>query len=120
MKPRIQLRPASVREPDDQAEYLAQSGGKSRASQFQQAAEQAFERLAAWPQMGAPYRTPNPELSGLRTWPVPGFPKHRIFYLPRADGVEVLRVLHGARDLAYLLDQDLPEAEVGETVCPND
>ena len=31
-------------------------------------------------------------------WPVPGFEKFRICYIPRVDHIDVLRVLHGARD----------------------
>ena len=27
-----------------------------------------------------------------------GFDKHLIFYLPRSDGISVVRVLHAARD----------------------
>jgi toxin ParE1/3/4 len=44
-------------------------------------------------------------LEGLRLWPVPGFERHLIFYVERADYIDVLRVLHGARDIpAVLLD----------------
>jgi hypothetical protein len=31
-------------------------------------------------------------------WAVPGFEKFRICYIARADHIDVLRVLHGARD----------------------
>lgn len=40
----------------------------------------------------------DPALAGLRLWPVPGFEKFRICYIPREDHIDVLRVLHGARD----------------------
>ena len=45
-------------------------------------------------------------LAGLRSWPVPGFPKHLIFYRVDEDLVEVVRVLHGARDLAIVLEDE--------------
>jgi toxin ParE1/3/4 len=35
----------------------------------------------------------------LRVWPVPGFDRHLVFYVERADYIDVLRVLHGARDI---------------------
>lgn len=40
-----------------------------------------------------------PEFAGVRSWPVEGFPNHLIFYLPLADGIDVLAVMHGARDI---------------------
>jgi hypothetical protein len=31
-------------------------------------------------------------------WPVPDFPDYLVWYQPTSDGIEVFRVLHGARD----------------------
>jgi toxin ParE1/3/4 len=45
-------------------------------------------------------------LSGLRRWPVREFENVLIFYLPRDDGISVVRVLHGARDWWSLLGLD--------------
>jgi len=39
-------------------------------------------------------------LSGVRSWVVPGFENYVIFYLPTQDEVQILAVLHGARDLS--------------------
>jgi plasmid stabilization system protein ParE len=61
-------------------------------------AEQAFARLAEFPEIGTPRTAFDPALAGLGLWPVPGFEKFRICYIPRADHIDVLRVLHGARD----------------------
>ena len=47
-----------------------------------------------------------PRLTGLRVFPVRGFPKHLIFYRPVADGIELVRVLHGARDVAAILAEE--------------
>jgi toxin ParE1/3/4 len=50
--------------------------------------------LAKQPLMGRA----RPELANdLRSWPVG---RYLLFYLPLRDGIEVVRVLHGARDLA--------------------
>jgi hypothetical protein len=35
------------------------------------------------------------------------FGRYVIFYLPRKRGIEVVRVLHGARDLKPLFDEDV-------------
>ena len=34
----------------------------------------------------------------MRKWRVSGFENYLVFYLPRADGVSIVRVLHAARD----------------------
>ena len=42
-------------------------------------------------------------LRRVRRWPVTGFENWLIFYLPRANGVEVVHIIHGARDIEALL-----------------
>lgn len=57
-----------------------------------------FPKLAATPQLGRQ----RSELSAqLRSFPVGCY---IIFYRPMADGIEVVRVLHGARDLPPLFE----------------
>lgn len=68
------------------------------AQRFLDEAEKAFVRLAEFPEIGTPRMAFDPALAGLRLWPVPGFEKFGICYIPRADHIDVLRVLHGARD----------------------
>jgi len=65
---------------------------------FLDEAEKAFARLAEFPEIGTPRTAFDPAHAGLRLWPVPGFEKFRICYIPREDHIDVLRVLHGARD----------------------
>ncbi len=48
----------------------------------------------------------DPALSALRMHPVQGFPERQLFYLPLPDGIGLVRVLHGRRDLARLFDQE--------------
>jgi len=43
-------------------------------------------------------------LTDLRSLP---FGRYVIFYLPRKRGIEVVPVLHGARDLGPLFDEDV-------------
>lgn len=58
---------------------------------------EAFERLASMPGLGRSQEHRRPDL---RSWPVGSY---LIFYRPLADGVEVVRVLHGSRDVDNLL-----------------
>jgi len=39
---------------------------------------------------------------GLRAWPIDGFRNHLVFYRPTDEGVDIVRVLHGARDIEAL------------------
>jgi toxin ParE1/3/4 len=73
-------------------------------SRFLEAAEAAFERLAEWPEMGSAQELHTSRLN-LRKWPVPGFPSYLIFYIPTDSGIIIERVVHGARDLAPLLEE---------------
>jgi toxin ParE1/3/4 len=87
---------------DEQALYIARDSVDT-ALRFLDAAEGAFERLRFLPEIGRRRDFIHPELSGVRCWPIPGFEKHLIFYRVDDSGLEVLRVLHSARDLAEIL-----------------
>lgn len=43
---------------------------------------------------------------GIRSWSPQGFPNHLIFYKINGDDIEVVRFLHGARDLPRYLEGD--------------
>jgi len=70
------------------------------------AIEVAFGKLAVNPELGVELKElSKSSLQNLRMWVVPRFRNYLIFYRPTANGVEVVRVLHGARDLRNLLEQ---------------
>jgi len=75
------------------------------AARFLVAAEATFERLAGMPGMGRPFLARRRRLAGVRVFPVRAFRKHLVFYRPlaRERGVEVIRVLHAARDIGSVL-----------------
>lgn len=62
-----------------------------------------FENLATHPRMGMPYPTQNPELQGILYFPAGNYPDYLIFYFPMDSGIDVVRVLHRARNLITLL-----------------
>lgn len=66
------------------------------ATRVRDAIEQTIQFLAENPGAG-PHRD---DLSpGLHSLPVHDYPHYLIIYQPLRDGISVLRVLHGARDL---------------------
>ena len=72
------------------------------ADRVREAAFRSFERLAGMPDIGTIRRYNNPALADLRFWPIPRFRRYLIFYLPAPGGVEIVRVLHGARDMTTI------------------
>ena len=90
--------------------YHARAAGLRVAQRFFTQAEATFTRLAGMPGMGACYEHEHPALAGLRVVPVSRFKKYLVFYRPIADGIEIVRVLHGARDISSLLAEGLEPA----------
>jgi toxin ParE1/3/4 len=101
---RILLRPAAERDLERQAQYIASNSGADAARRFYRAAEQTGRLIAGQPDIGRriPYR--NPLLAETRMFRVKGFTKHLIFYRPIKNGVEIIRVIHGARDIESLFE----------------
>ena len=83
--------------------YLAENAGLAVAEQFLTNAESSFNTLSANPWMGSLLTLGNQELAGMRKWPIKGFDNFLIFYMPRHDGVSIVRVLHAAQDWWGLL-----------------
>lgn len=73
------------------------------ARRFLAGVECAPDAVAAMPGIGAPRRYRHPKLEGLRMIAVQGFDRHLVFYRPTGNGIEVVRVLHAARDIEAVL-----------------
>jgi toxin ParE1/3/4 len=101
--PKVYQRAAAERDLVEQFVYLAENAGLDVADRFLANAAASFNDLAGQPMMGAPLSLQNPLLAGLRKWAVRDFGDQLIFYLPRSDGVSIIRVLHAARDWWTLL-----------------
>ncbi len=73
------------------------------ADHFTSALAVTFETLERMPEMGARCGFKKSSTKGMRRWPVPDFENWLIFYLPKTTGVEIIRVIHGARDIEVIL-----------------
>lgn len=89
----------------EHVDYLARQN-PTAALRFIEAVERAFERLAQNPKLGPLQDFDHPALRTVRRWPIPAFSTYLIFYQITDEGVRVLRVLHGARDIPALLEPD--------------
>ena len=68
------------------------------AHNFLNACNESFELLAKSVYISSLCNFDNPQLRDVRKWFVKGFKKYLIFYRPFEDGVEILHIIHGARD----------------------
>ena len=90
-----------------QAEYYDANGGTQLGDRFLAKCEAAFDRLKAFPESGTSVRYQHSRLAGCRFVLVPSFEAILIFYRPSPDQIEIVRVIHSARDLeTALVDKD--------------
>jgi toxin ParE1/3/4 len=76
--------------------YVAQDSPQA-ADRLIERLDQHCERLASFPEMGRLRDELAPSLRSLVV------SRYVVFYRPAEDGIEVIRVLHGARDVAAIL-----------------
>jgi len=84
-------------------DYAAESG-EERADRLLDLINEKCRRLAEYPELG---RARHELLVNLRSFTVKNYV---IFYQPATDGIEVLRVLHGARDVHRVFDEMVGES----------
>ena len=68
------------------------------AERYLASVDETCALLVTQPQSGILYDSRIARLNGMRRFPKKGFAKYLLFYLPRFGGIDVMRVLHGARD----------------------
>lgn len=78
------------------------------AGRFFEAYLHTLEALMAHPARGRRYTPNHVFFKDIRVVPVAGFGAYLVFSRERADRVEIIRVLHGARDLLPALEEELP------------
>ncbi len=74
------------------------------ALRFIDAAEGTFVFVAKNPEIGSLCGFKSIQAMRVRSWPIKGFEKCLMFYEVLPDGVDVIRVLHGARNLVSILE----------------
>lgn len=89
--PRILKRPEAENDLDEIWLYIAQDNPQS-ADRFLDHINEKINGLAAFPKIGV---SRDDIKEGLRVFPVGNY---LIFYFPLADGVDIVRVLHGSME----------------------
>ena len=72
---------------------LAVTAGEATAVRFLEAVKAGVARIEQFPRIGSPRLWRNQHIVGVRSWPVPGFPGHLIFYRVTSKGIRILRLL---------------------------
>ena len=99
LMPRLLKRPEAESDLDEIWWYIAQDSPQN-ADRFLDRIQERCLALADFPQMG----TSRDDLKvGLRSQP---FGNYLIFYFPLEDGIDIVRVLHGARDVDAIFHPD--------------
>jgi toxin ParE1/3/4 len=86
----------------EQFVYFGEEEGIELAERYFSAVDETCTLLVKQPRIGGLYDSGIPELAGLRRISVKGFENYLIFYLPHSGGIDVIRVIHGARDIENL------------------
>lgn len=111
MSLRVVQTPESLADIALQADYYAQKEGVTLAHRFTEAVKTTARLLTMHPWIGKKTDYTHPKLAGIRLFPLgKPFDKHLIFYRVGRDTLDIVRVVHGRRDLPRRL-LDAPGAE---------
>jgi plasmid stabilization system protein ParE len=90
-----------------QYSYYLLQGGYDLAERYLNEFEETIARLLEQPKIGARRDLPSPQLSGVCMQRVRGFDHEYIFYRPREDGIEIIRVLRDQQNVADILEEEI-------------
>jgi toxin ParE1/3/4 len=105
MNYRLIIKDRATQDLRELANYILVNGNAQIAVKFLDAAEMTFEQLLKTPSMGKITQLVVSRLGEIRQWRIKDFKDYLIFYRIQDTTVEILRVFHGARDLADILDE---------------
>jgi toxin ParE1/3/4 len=96
----VNLRPKAEVDLLEIWDFIFQSAGMSRADAFIDRLKSNFETLETFPEMGKSREGLAPNLRSIPEG------NYLIFYQSTLQGIDIVRVFHGARDLEALLEDD--------------
>jgi toxin ParE1/3/4 len=103
LKPRpVVPRSAANEDIKEALDYYLGASSVEAALGFIDALESAYRHIARAPASGSPRYAHELDIPGLRSWPLRRYP-HVVFYVERAEYIDVWRVLHGERDIPETL-----------------
>jgi toxin ParE1/3/4 len=100
------IRPKADQDLEEEAYYLAERASPEVGHRFLIAAHETFTLLASSPGIGWHSRLCHPQLTELLFFRISGFEKMLVLYLPVPDGIEIVRVIHGSRNLKAIIKRE--------------
>ncbi|HMW22644.1 MAG TPA: type II toxin-antitoxin system RelE/ParE family toxin [Burkholderiaceae bacterium] len=94
---------------DAAIDHYLDEGAEAAALGLIDELEHAYAHIGRQPGAGSPRYAHEVNLPGLRFWPLTRFP-YLVFYVERADHIDVWRVLHVRRDIPAWLHEPPGEA----------
>jgi toxin ParE1/3/4 len=95
-----------------QANCILGNGSAGAAEQFLELAEATFAQILTVPRIGKSIGFVLERMGEVRQWRIKNFQDYLIFYRVQDDQIEILRILHGSRDLEGILVR----LDVGQTI----
>ena len=94
----VELRQLAADDIDAALSYCRREAGESLAIRFVDALEAELSHLSGHPLIGSLRYSYELNIPALRSWPLEAFP-YIVFYIDRAEFVDVWRVLHARRNI---------------------
>ena len=108
MTRKVRISPAADRDIDGHIALIVREQPEA-AIRFIDALATTFDHIVHMPGMGNTRNYRNPRLAGLRMIPVSGFRNFLVFYHAASHTIDVVRVLHAARNVGKIFaGQDVP------------
>jgi toxin ParE1/3/4 len=95
--------PESMRDVEGIVQHFIDEHAPATAIKFGKSVMKTLKFLAAFPEIGAPWESRKARLQGVRFQNVRGYKNYLVFYRMVEDGLYVMRVIDGRRDLERVL-----------------
>lgn len=105
MSYRLQIQPTAEADVDQVAVFIAKDSVE-RALRFYDSVEVTYRTILEYPERWPEFESDHPALAGVRKLAVHRYSKFLVFYQIKQRTVRIIRVIHGARDLASVLLED--------------
>jgi toxin ParE1/3/4 len=106
MKFALTIFPAAEADVDAAARFIAQDNLPA-ALRFYDCVDATFTQIRDYPMRSPRYELEEPRLAHLRKRSVMKFPNYLTFYRIEEREIQIIRVLHGARDIPAILWDEL-------------
>ncbi len=91
-------RPQAERDIEECFVYIAENN-LDTAVYFLVAVEDSLDQLAEFPLVGKQRNFIDKQFQNIRMWHVKGYPDYLIFYQVNNNRIEIIRLIHGSRDI---------------------